>query len=103
MLKIRKGDTVEVITGEDKGKKGKILRILPSGKRAIVEGINFMKKHKRRTRDDQQGGIVSVEAPLELSNLMFFCKQCNQPRRIGFSLSKEGTKTRICKACKEAL
>ncbi len=94
---------VYVIKGRDKGKKGKVLRILPDAKRALVEGINLVKKHKRKTQTDQQGGIVSIESSISLSNLMILCKHCNHPARIGFKTLKDGTKTRFCKQCNEAL
>jgi len=103
MLKIKKNDLVQAVKGKDKGKKGKVLEVLFSEKRAIVEGINTVKKHKRRTQKDQQGGIVSVEMPISLSNLMLVCKSCNRPVRIGITVLKDGTKTRTCKACKEAV
>lgn len=103
MHKIRKGDLVTITRGKDKGKKGKVLQILPEGQRALVEGLNLVKKHKRQTRQDQQGGIVSMESPIQVSNLMFFCKHCNRCVRIGFTVLKDGTKTRFCKACKEAV
>lgn len=103
MLKIKRGDTVQVIKGKDRGKKGKVLQILSQGKRAIVEGLNLVKKHKRRTQTDQQGGVVSIEMPISLPNIMLFCKQCNRPVRAGFSILKDGTKSRICRSCKETL
>jgi large subunit ribosomal protein L24 len=103
MYKIRKGDTVQVIKGRDNGKKGKVINILPRGKRALVEGINLVKKHKRQTRQDQQGGIISIEAPISISNLMIFCKQCSRPVRVGFTNLKDGSKSRFCKDCKGAL
>ncbi|MBN1913831.1 MAG: 50S ribosomal protein L24 [Candidatus Omnitrophica bacterium] len=103
MFKIKKGDIVQVIKGDDKGKKGKVLRVLLDSKRAIVEGVNLVKKHKRRTQQDQQGGVVSIETPISISSLMLFCKQCNNPRRSGFLVLKDGTKSRICKSCKEVL
>lgn len=103
MLKIRKGDTVEVIKGKDKGKKGKVLSVLISNSRALVEGINMVKKHKRRTQQDDKGGIVSIETPISLANLMLFCKACNRGRKVGFSVLKDGIKTRVCKTCKEAI
>lgn len=103
MYKIRKGDTVQITKGKDKGKKGKVLTLLPEGKRALVEGLNMVKKHKRKTSQDQQGGIVSIEMPISVANLQFFCKHCNRPVRLGFSLLKDKTKTRICKSCKEAI
>jgi large subunit ribosomal protein L24 len=103
MLKIRKGDTVEAIKGEDKGKKGKVLAILSGGRRALVEGINLVKKHKRKTQQDQQGGVVSIETSISLSNLMLFCKRCNSPVRVSFQRLADGTKSRLCKTCKEQL
>ena len=103
MLKVRKGDIVQVIKGKDTGKKGKVLNIVTESKRALVEGINLVKKHKRQTRQDQQGGIVSIEAPISVSNLMLVCKSCQRPVRVGFSILKDNTKVRICKSCKEAI
>ena len=106
MLKIRKGDTVEVIKGEDRGKKGRVLKILPQGTRAtraIVEGINLVKKHRRKTQQDQQGGIVSIEAPISFSNLMLFCKHCSCSVKVGFKVLQDGTKSRFCKSCKELI
>jgi len=103
MFKIKKGDIVEVAKGKDRGKKGKVLRVFLSNSRVIVEGINMVKKHKRRTREDDKGGIVPIEAPISLANLKLFCKNCNRGRRVGFSILKDGTKTRICKDCKEAI
>lgn len=103
MYKIKRGDTVQVIKGNDRGKKGKVLMIFREKGRAIVEGINLVKKHRRRTQQDPQGGVVSIESPLRLSNVMLLCKNCNRPTRTGFSLLKDGTKTRICRECKEAI
>jgi large subunit ribosomal protein L24 len=105
MQKIKKQDTVQVIKGKDAGKKGVVLEIVASkgGYRVLVEGINLVKKHKRQTRQDQQGGIVSLEAPVSLSNLMIFCKKCNRPVRVGFTFLKDQTKMRICKSCKETI
>ncbi|RKY30600.1 MAG: 50S ribosomal protein L24 [Candidatus Omnitrophota bacterium] len=103
MQKIKRGDLVQVIKGKDAGKKAKVLRLFPSQGRAIVEGLNLSKKHKRRTREDDKGGIVSIEQPLALSNLMLFCKSCNRPVRCGFMLLSDGTKSRICRKCKETI
>lgn len=103
MYKIRRDDIVTVIKGDDRGKKGRVLKVFPKEFRAIVEGINLVKKHRRRTREDQQGGVVSIEAPINLSNLMLFCKHCNRLTRIGFIILKDGTKSRFCKLCKEAI
>ncbi len=103
MLKIRKSDMVQVIRGKDKGKKGKVLVVIPKEQRAIVEGVNLVKKHKRQTRQDQQGGIISIEAPMSMANLMLVCKSCNRPTRVGFSINQDKTKSRYCKSCKQTL
>ncbi len=103
MFKIREGDTVQVIKGKDNGKKGKVRQILPESGRAFVEGINLAKKHKRQTRQDEKGGIVSIEAPISISNLMLVCKNCNQPVRAGFRILQDKTKSRFCKSCKELI
>jgi large subunit ribosomal protein L24 len=103
MLKIRKNDTVHVIKGKDKGKKGRILQVMPGAGRVLVEGINLVKKHKRQTRQDQQSGIVSIEAPINASNLMLICKSCNRPARVGFRVLQDKTKSRFCKSCNEAV
>ncbi|OGX19958.1 MAG: 50S ribosomal protein L24, partial [Omnitrophica WOR_2 bacterium RBG_13_44_8] len=86
-----------------RGKRAKVLKVFPFECRAIVEGINLVKKHRRKTREDQQGGVVSIEMPIALSNLMLFCKSCNRRTRAGFSLLKDETKARICKHCKEVI
>jgi len=103
MQKIRKNDIIQVVTGKDKGKKGKVVQVLPIAGRALVEGINLAKKHKRQSRQDQQGGIVSIEMPIAIANIMLVCKHCDRPTRVGFSILKDGTKTRVCKSCKEAV
>jgi large subunit ribosomal protein L24 len=101
--RIKKGDTVAALTGKDRGKTGKVLRIFPLKGTAIVEGIRFTKKSVRKTRqqDPQQGGIIHRESPIRLSSLAIFCKNCNKPSRVGVSLLSDGTKSRFCKRCKE--
>ena len=103
MLKIRRDDIVFVTSGKDKGKQGKVLKVFLKPNRAIVERINLVKKHLRRRREDQQSGIVSVEAPIHISNLMLLCRHCNRAVRVGFMMLKDGTKTRYCKNCKEII
>ena len=103
MFKIKRGDIVQVIQGADKGKKGKVITIFTKKGRALVEGIKLVKKHKRRSQQDQQGGIISIESPIVLSKLALFCKNCNLPARVKFSVLKDGTKTRICKKCNEVI
>lgn len=104
MFKIRRGDMVSVIAGKDKGKQGKVLSVLPTARRAVVEGVNYVKKHMRRTSQEQQHtGVVQKEMSLALSNLMVVCKNCNAAARLGFSVLKDGAKVRVCKKCNEAL
>ncbi|MFC1624558.1 50S ribosomal protein L24 [Candidatus Omnitrophota bacterium] len=101
MAKIKKNDTVKILVGKDRGKSGKVLSVLPKGGRALVQGLNFVKKHARRTREDQQGGIIQKESTIHISNLMVVCQKCSKPTRIGFSILSDGTKARICAKCKE--
>lgn len=103
MLHVKKNDTVKVLKGKDKGKTGKVLKVDPAKYRVIIQGINFTKKHARRTRQDAQGGIIHREAPVNIANLAVICKGCNNPTRIGVDIMKDGTKVRYCKRCKEVL
>jgi len=101
MPRIKKNDVVVVLAGKDRGKSGKVLTVLPSRQKAIVEGVNFIKKHTRRSRENEKGGIVQKESPINLSNLALFCKGCNRASKISFEVLKDGTKSRYCKRCKE--
>ena len=103
MQKIRKGDIVQAIKGKDKGKNGKVLNVSLETGRALIEGINLAKKHKRQSSQDQKGGIISIEMPISISNIALVCKSCNRRTRVGFTILKDGTKSRICKACKEVI
>jgi large subunit ribosomal protein L24 len=103
MLSIKKNDEVMVIAGKDKGKTGKVLRIFPKENRAIVEHINLIKKARRRTQQDQQGGFIEIEAPIHLSNLMLMDKKTNRPTRFGVSVLKDGSKVRISKKSGEVI
>ncbi|HHU69488.1 MAG TPA: 50S ribosomal protein L24 [Thermoanaerobacterales bacterium] len=100
---IKKGDTVYIISGKDKGKKGKVLSVLPKEGKIIVEGVNIVKKHVRPTRELQQGGIIDQEAPFYSSKAMVVCNKCNKPTRIGRKFLKEGSKVRVCKKCGEII
>ena len=100
-FKLKKEDTVEVIAGKDKGKRGKILKILREKGRIVVEGANIVKKTKKRRKQQDRGGIVEVEAGIHSSNVMIVCKKCG-PTRIGYKI-EDKTKTRICRKCGEAL
>lgn len=103
MLKIRKNDTVVCRSGKDKGKRGKVLSILPKQNKAVVESVNFIKRHTRKTREDQQGGIIQKEAPISLSKLMLFCNKCNKTTKVSFTLLKDESKVRRCKKCNEVI
>lgn len=98
-LNVKKGDTVKVIAGKDKGKQGKILRSIPSTERVVVEKVNIVKKAMRPTQANPQGGISSIEAPLHVSNVMLVCPSCNEPTRVGHRFKDDGKKVRVCKKC----
>ncbi len=102
-LKIKKGDIVEVVTGNYRGARGKVLKVYQKEKKLIVEGINFIKRHTRPTQQDPQGGIQEREAPIHISNVMLVCPNCGQPSRVGFHFMEDGTKIRICKRCREMI
>jgi len=99
MLKIRRDDIVFILTGKDKGKKGKVLRVFNQENKVLVENLNLVKKSRRRTQENQQGGIVAKESPIAVSNLMLVCKQCNKPARFSVATLKDGSKSRQCKSC----
>ncbi len=97
MRKIVKSDDVVVLTGNDRGKHGKILKVFPNTNRAVVEGVNMIKKHSRPTRDLPQGGIIEKEAPVHISNLKVICPKCNRPTRVGIRILEDKSKVRYCK------
>ncbi|NTW05459.1 MAG: 50S ribosomal protein L24 [Peptococcaceae bacterium] len=100
---VRKGDTVLVTTGKDKGKKGKIVSVDTQKNRVIVDGVNIVKRHTRPTQKLPQGGIMEKPAPVHSSNVMLFCSKCNNPSRIQKKILEDGKKVRICKECGEVL
>jgi large subunit ribosomal protein L24 len=100
-FKLKKEDTVEIIAGKDKGKRGRILKILHDKDRVVVEGANIVKKARKRRNQQDRGGIVELEAAIHSSNVMIVCKKCG-PTRIGSKIDGEN-KTRVCKKCGEAL
>ena len=102
MNKIRKNDTVLVLKGKDAGKTGRVFRVYHAAGKALVEGVNYVKKHSRKTKDNQTGGIIQKESPISLCNLTVFCKTCKKGARVGTSILADGTKSRYCKRCKEA-
>ncbi len=102
-LKIKKGDTVLVIAGKDVGKKGKVLKVEPAKNRIVVEGVNRVKKHQKPTRALPQGGILQIESPIHVSNVMLLCNKCNKPTRVGRKFLDTGEKVRVCKKCGEVI
>ena len=97
-MTVRRGDKVRIIAGKDKGKDGKILRAYPYKERVMVEGANMIKKHTRPSQKNQQGGIMSVEGTIHVSNVMLVCPTCAQPTRVG--RRREGNaRIRVCKKC----
>jgi large subunit ribosomal protein L24 len=100
-FKLKKEDNVQVITGKDKGKRGRVLKIIRDKNRLVVEGVNIMKKAKKRRNQQDRGGIIEVEAAIHYSNVSIICKKCG-PTRIGYKV-EEKDKTRICRKCREAL
>ncbi|MCW8086438.1 50S ribosomal protein L24 [Sabulicella glaciei] len=101
--KIKKGDRVQVLTGRDKGKRGEVLRVLPTENRAFVQGVNLVKKHTKQTRVGETGGIVSKEAGINLSNLALIDPKTDKPTRVGFRVLEDGKKVRVAKASGEVL
>jgi len=103
-VRIRKDDKVQVIAGKDKGKIGKVLKIMRKHDRVLVEKINVVKRHTRgNPYSGQQGGIVEKEAPIHVSNLAVLCDACAKPTRVGYKYTEDGKKVRFCKKCNEIL
>jgi len=102
-MKIRKNDTVLVTAGKDKGKTGKIRFAYPKEERVMVEGINFIKRHTRARGRVRQAGIIQLEAPIPVSNVMLLCSRCNRPTRVGFRFLEDGRKVRVCNRCSEVI
>ncbi len=100
---VRKGDTVLVTTGKDKGKKGKVISVDPEKSRVIIDGVNVVKRHTRPTQKMPQGGIMEKPAPVHSSNVMLICTKCNNPTRIKKGFLEDGKKVRVCKECGEVL
>ena len=99
---LRRNDQVEVTTGKDKGRVGKILKV-KSSDRVVVEKVNMIKRHTKPNMANQQGGIIEKEAPIHVSNLMLICPKCSKTVRIGKKILEDGSKVRICKKCGESV
>ena len=103
LARIRTGDTVQVMAGREKGKTGKVLEILIERERALIEGLNRVKRHLRPKSQKEQGGILEKEAPVHLSNLQVVCTKCGKATRIAHKVLASGQKARVCKKCGEIL
>ena len=103
MTHVKKGDTVAVLSGKDKGKTGKVLRVWPEQGRALVERINLMKHFERKSQQNPSGGIIEREGPLAVAKLGVLCPKCRRASRIGWELATDGNKRRICRRCHEVL
>ncbi len=98
-MKLRKGDTILVISGNNAGKRGKIIQALPKSNKVVVEGINIRKKHVKPTQTAPQGGITEFPAPIDASNVMLVCNKCNTPVRIKINRLENGERVRVCRKC----
>lgn len=100
-MKIKKGDTVVVITGKDKGQEGEVVQVFPADNKIIVNGINTAKKHQKPKKSNQQGGIIDRDMPIDASNVMLVHK--GKPTRVGYQLQSDGTKVRVAKRTGEVI
>ena len=101
--KLKKNDMVMVVTGRDRGKTGKVMRVIPDRGRVIVERLNIVKRHSKSRGAQSPGGIVEKEAAIDISNVMIFCDRCSAPVRIGVKQSADGEKVRVCRRCGETI
>ena len=102
-FKIRRGDTVMVVAGKDKGKTGKVLELDRPKQRVFVEKLNILKRHMKPSQKHRQGGIIEREGPIQISNVMIVCKSCGKPTRTGMRRLEDGNKMRFCKKCGEII
>lgn len=98
-MKLKKGDTVLIISGKDRGRTGKVLKSLPRIGKVVIEGMNIKNKHVKPKRQEEKGQMVKLSAPMDMSNAKFLCPKCGKPTRIGYKVEKD-RKYRICKKCK---
>ncbi|MDD5127456.1 MAG: 50S ribosomal protein L24 [Dehalococcoidales bacterium] len=102
-MKIKKNDNVLVIAGKDKGKTGKVRFAFPGDNAIMVEGVNMIKKARRATGQVKQAGIIELEAPIPVANVMLVCGKCNKPTRVGMTVLGDGRKARVCRVCREVI
>ena len=102
-MNIKKGDTIVVLSGKDKGKQGKVLKSDPKGGKVIVEGVNVAMKHRKPRKQGEEGGIVKMETPIYACKVMLVCPKCGKPTRPAFRILDDGSKTRVCRKCGETI
>jgi len=102
-MKIKSNDKVKIIAGKDKGKEGKVKKTMPREAKVLVEGVNIVKKHIKQRKQGEKGQKVTVSLPIDVSNVMLICPNCNKQTRVGYLVSEDGKKHRICKKCKQSI
>ncbi|MDD4358713.1 MAG: 50S ribosomal protein L24 [Candidatus Pacebacteria bacterium] len=102
-MNIKKGDQVIIIAGNYKDKKGKVVKALPKEGRVIVEKVNIVKKHIKPRRQGEKGQVIEIERPINVSNVQVICPKCSKKTRLGYTLSKDGKKVRVCKKCNKEI
>ena len=102
-MRIKKGDTVKVLSGNDKGKTGEVLEVIPKTEKIVVKGVNVRKKHVKPRKQGEEGGIISVEVAIHSSKVNVVCPKCGKATRIGFKEGKDNKKVRVCKKCNTEL
>ncbi len=102
-MKIKKNDTVLVISGKDKGKKGKVRFAFPKDNRLFIEGVNMIKKHAKAKGQARQAGIIELEGPVNVASVMLMCDKCNKPTRVGYRKLEDGRRVRVCRTCHEVM
>jgi large subunit ribosomal protein L24 len=102
-MQIKKNDNVLVISGKEKGKKGRVIAVYPAENRLLIEKLNMIKRHTRPTQQLRQGGIVEKEGPISMSNVKLICSKCDKPTAAVRKIQEDGTRLRVCKNCNETL
>jgi large subunit ribosomal protein L24 len=102
-MKIKKGDNVKVMSGKSRGKTGKVMQVLPTGRQLVIEGVAKTVKHAKTRKQGEKGQKIEFFAPIASSNVALICPKCSKPTRVGVQVGEKGKKTRICKKCKSAI
>ncbi len=103
ITKIKKGDTVVVVSGKDRGKNAAVLRVFPKDQKILVEGVGLKKKHQKARRSGQKGEVISMPTRIHISNAMIYCSHCGKGVRVGYQISSDGTKQRVCRTCNNTI